>query len=224
MIQEVNGTKIYYEKMGSGRPMILLHGNGEDHTTFSEAMEILKDDFTLYALDTRGHGRSSASENLHYRTFAEDTKAFIDALAIEKPLVLGFSDGAITALILAFTYPDSVSAIISAGANTEPAGLTDEATEEIKKEYDATHSKLLALMLKEPRISEEELKTIKTPVLVVAGEDDAVRIEDTEKIAASIPNAKLHILAGENHISYIWHSGKIARIIQDEIKFLCNEA
>lgn len=220
MIQEANGISIYYEKEGRGKPMILLHGNGEDHTTFSEASAILKDRFTIYALDTRGHGRSSESCDMHYQSFAEDVKAFIDALSIEKPALLGFSDGAITALMLAFSYPDSVSAVISAGANTRPEGLTDEMLKDIRMEYEATDSALLSLMLSEPDISKEDLGKIAVPVLVVAGEHDAVKLEDTEMIASSIPNSKLCILKGEYHASYIWHSEKIARIVLEELPFL----
>ena len=220
MIQEANGISIYYEKEGRGKPMILLHGNGEDHTTFSEASAILKDRFTIYALDTRGHGRSSESCDMHYQSFAEDVKAFIDALSIENPSLLGFSDGAITALMLASSYPDSVSAVISAGANTRPEGLTDEMLKDIRKEYEATGSALLSLMLSEPDISKEELGRINVPVLVVAGEHDAVKLEDTEMIASSVPDAKLRILKGEDHASYIWHSEKIARIVLEELPFL----
>ncbi len=221
MIQEANGISIYYEKEGRGKPMILLHGNGEDHTTFSEASAILKDRFTIYALDTRGHGRSSESCDMHYQSFAEDVKAFIDALSIEKPSLLGFSDGAITALMLASSYPDSVSAVISAGANTRPEGLTDEMLKDIRMEYEATGSALLSLMLSEPDISKEDLGRINVPVLVVAGEHDAVKREDTQLIASSIPDAKLRILKGEDHASYIWHSEKIARLVLEELPFLC---
>ena len=220
MIQRANGISIYYEKEGRGKPMILLHGNGEDHTTFSEATAILKDRFTIYALDTRGHGRSSGSCDMHYQSFAEDVKAFIDALSIEKPALLGFSDGAITALMLASSYPDSVSAVISAGANTRPESLTDEMLKDIRREYEATGSALLSLMLSEPDISKEDLGRITVPVLVVAGEHDAVKLEDTEMIASSIPDPKLRIVEGEDHASYIWHSDKIARIVLEELPFL----
>ena len=75
-------------------------------------------------------------------------------------------------------------------------------------------------MLSEPDISKEDLGRINVPVLVVAGEHDAVKLEDTEMIASSVPDAKLRILKGEDHASYIWHSEKIARIVLDELPFL----
>ena len=127
MNQIIGDMQLHYVKCGKGRPMLLLHGNGEDHTIFTEAAAKLKKRFTLYAIDTRGHGRSTGGDNLHYTVFADDMKAFIDCLSIEKPVVLGFSDGAITALLLSSRYPDSVSAVIAAGANTSPGALAEEA-------------------------------------------------------------------------------------------------
>lgn len=224
MNQIIGDMQLHYVKCGKGRPMLLLHGNGEDHTIFTEAAAKLKKRFTLYAIDTRGHGRSTGGDNLHYTVFADDMKAFIDSLSIKKPVVLGFSDGAITALLLSSRYPDSVSAVIAAGANTSPGALVEEAVREMEEEYRKTHSPLLSLMLSEPDITAEELQRIKVPVLVIAGENDLVRRSDTEYIARSIRTSKLMILKGEDHSSYIWHSAEIADIAISEIGFLCNEA
>ena len=122
MFVETNGTRLYYEMEGSGTPLILLHGNGEDHTIFAPSIRILREHFTVYAIDTRGHGESEESDDIHYRTFMEDLRRFIDTLSIRKPIICGFSDGAITALMLAFTYPDIPRSIISSGANTTLTG------------------------------------------------------------------------------------------------------
>ena len=62
----VNGIQLYYEKTGHGRPLIMVHGNSEDHTIFKEAVEVLKEHFTCYTPDSRGHGQSSPCRELHY--------------------------------------------------------------------------------------------------------------------------------------------------------------
>ena len=223
MFVEANGTKLYCRKEGNGNPLILLHGNGEDHTIFIPAISVLKEHFTVYAIDTRGHGQSQESDNIHYRTFMEDLKGFIDALSIRKPIICGFSDGAITALMLAYAYPDIPLAIVSSGANTAPDGLIKEMRDEIRKGYEDTGNPLLRLMLEEPSITEEELNKIACPVLVTAGEHDAVRQEDTKLIARSIPRSRLLILSGEDHASYIAGSEKIAGIILGNEPFLIHE-
>lgn len=216
----VNGVNLFYEKRGQGKAMILLHGNGEDHTTFNKAATILEKKYTLYLVDTRGHGKSTGSD-FHYDIFADDVKAFIEALDIEKPIILGFSDGAITALLLASRYPELPSALVSAGGNTTPDGLKDEVKAYFEKEYEASPSPLISLMLREPHITEEELAKIKVPTLVLAGENDMIKLEDTMKIASSIPNAKLRIIKGEDHISYVFDSDIIAKVIEEEASFIC---
>ena len=223
MFVEANGTKLYCRKEGNGNPLILLHGNGEDHTIFIPAISVLKEHFTVYAIDTRGHGQSQESDDIHYRTFMEDLKGLIDALSIRKPIICGFSDGAITALMLAYAYPDIPLAIVSSGANTAPDGLIKEMRDEIRKGYEDTGNPLLRLMLEEPSITEEELNKIACPVLVTAGEHDAVRQEDTKLIARSIPRSRLLILSGEDHASYIAGSEKIAGIILGNEPFLIHE-
>ena len=120
----VNNTTLYYEKAGGGAPLILLHGNGESHEIFREAIPLLAEHFTVYTPDTRGHGNSAPAAQLHYTDMADDLAAFIDALGLGQPAVYGFSDGGIAAILLALRYPERVSRIAASGANLRPQGLT----------------------------------------------------------------------------------------------------
>ena len=79
----VNGLKLFYHKEGSGRPVILLHGNGEDHTIFDVAIRDLARSYTVYALDSRAHGKSDPVPSLTYREMAEDVAAFIRQQGLE---------------------------------------------------------------------------------------------------------------------------------------------
>ena len=78
----VNGIRLFYERTGEGRPLVLLHGNGEDHTIFDEAVEVLSNRFTCYAIDSRGHGQSDEVDELHYADMASDLLAFIGDLIV----------------------------------------------------------------------------------------------------------------------------------------------
>ncbi len=102
----VNGLKLFYHKEGSGRPVILLHGNGEDHTIFDVAIRDLARSYTVYALDSRAHGKSDPVPSLTYREMAEDVAAFIRQQGLEKPALVGFSDGGVVALLVALRWPD----------------------------------------------------------------------------------------------------------------------
>lgn len=93
MIFQVNNGHLYYEKSGAGRPLILLHGNGEMHKIFDKAIPILAENFTVYAIDSRGHGQSQPVLEYHYADMAEDIKCFIEALELKNPMLYGFSDG-----------------------------------------------------------------------------------------------------------------------------------
>ena len=122
MIAEVNGVRLFYEQYGSGSPLILVHGNGEDHTIFDEAVEMLSCRFTCYAVDSRGHGRSVYRGAFHYRDMAADYLAFMEALDLSDVTFLGFSDGGIIGL-LAASQTDRISNLITCGANTSPQGV-----------------------------------------------------------------------------------------------------
>ena len=212
MIAEVNGIRLFYEQYGAGSPLILIHGNGEDHTIFDEAVETLSCRFTCYSLDSRGHGRSAYRGVFHYRDMAADLLAFMEALDLSDVTVVGFSDGGIIGLIAA-SQTDRISNLIVCGANTSPQGvkngfrLTISLVNRIKKDP------LFDLMLTEPDISAEELGRIRARTLVLAGSRDLVKESDTKFIATRIPGAKFSILIGEGHGSYIVHSEKIANLV-----------
>ena len=97
----VNGIALHYEKSGEGRPLILLHGNGETHAIFDKALPLLAARFTVYAIDSRGHGESEGADAYHYADMKEDVRCFIQELKLEKPVLYGFSDGGIIGLLLA---------------------------------------------------------------------------------------------------------------------------
>ncbi len=119
MYIQLNGQILFYEQYGEGKPLILLHGNGEDHNIFNELCDKLKDDYTIYAIDTRGHGLSATPTEYHYSDMADDLLAFIDSLAISSPCVVGFSDGGITALLAAIKDQSKLGAMMCA----EPISL-----------------------------------------------------------------------------------------------------
>ena len=237
MVIVLESQVIYYTHEGNpdGRPIILLHGNGENHHIFDELSASLQGDFDIYAIDSRGHGMSACPKELHYKDMAGDLFRFIVELGIKKPLIVGFSDGAITALLLGTTHSDLINGIISCGANTNPGAIDFATKRAIKKAYkektagsssieknlDTISSELFAqtgelerLMLTEPDISTIALSHIHVPVLVMAGSRDCVKSSDTKKIASAIPQSRLVILPGESHESYVVHSVRLEEYVR----------
>lgn len=206
--------RLHYIEQGEGFPLILLHGNGEDHTYFKRQMEPFADHFRVIAVDTRGHGESPRGTGpFTLSRFAEDLKSFFDQHGISKCHLLGFSDGGNVALLFALKYPDRVERLILNGANLDPCGVKLKTqipivlgwglcrlcalfNQQAKQNWE-----MLNLMVTQPHIHRAELAGLDMPVLVVAGEQDMIRESHTQSIAANIPNSRLVILPGDHFIA-----------------------
>ena len=203
MTLNVNGTILYYETYGAGEPMILLHGNGEDHHIFDKITEKLKESFTIYAIDSRNHGKSQQTDDYSYETMSEDIYCFIRKLQLGKVFVIGFSDGAIISLILSINHSECIKKMALLGVNLKPEDFTEECYEYIKYQYEETQNPLFKLMLEQPNIKMDEVRTVKIPTLVIAGEYDLYRPEMFTELTDTMPDAKLIIMSGYEHDNYI---------------------
>ena len=129
----VNGVTLHYAVAGQGRPVILVHGNGESHAMFHREMaQLAAAGYWVYAPDSRGHGANDPLAEYHYADMAEDMYHFIRALGLEKPCFYGFSDGGIVGLLLALRHPDALSALAVSGANLTPEGVQPDFLAEIR--------------------------------------------------------------------------------------------
>ena len=213
MYIQLNSQVICYEKTGEGTPVILIHGNKEDHHIFDELVEIMSREHTVYAMDSRGHGESATPKEYHYSDMADDVINLIDALDIISPALVGYSDGGIVALLVAIRASNKLSRIVCCGANLSPAGIHHKDLREIKKDYKRDNDPRTLMILVEPDIDTSELQRISVPALIIAGEKDCIKERETNRIASNIKNSQLLILPGEDHSSYIEHTDKIYNYI-----------
>ena len=204
--------ELFYTKTGSGPPLLLLHGNGEDGTYFVHQVEEFSRDFTVYAIDTRGHGQSPrVGAPFTISQFADDLLAFMDRQGLPRADILGFSDGGNIALIFALRHPDRVRRLILNGANLDPKGVKPLVQLPIVLGYHfaslskspkaKARAELLCLMVNEPHIDPAELGKLSMPVLVIAGTRDMIRENHTRLIANRIPNARLVLIPGDHFIA-----------------------
>jgi pimeloyl-ACP methyl ester carboxylesterase len=215
MTIHVNDVDLFYEKTGSGQPFILTHGNGENHEIFDKIINLLSEKFCVYAVDTRGHGKSGKTNEYNYQDIANDFVEFIKQLGLVKPVFYGFSDGGIAGIIMASQHPDLLDKLIVSGANLTPDGLKSKWMFLIRIIYFFTRNKKIKMIISQPNINDCELRKIKTPTLVLAGQQDMIKEKHTLHIAEQIQNSKLKIIEGENHGSYIIHSAKLFEFIKD---------
>lgn len=210
---KLKDATLYYETYGTGQPLLLLHGNSQSIYAFAKQIPELSKHYKIIAVDTRGQGKSTdlTTGPLSYNLFANDMKQLLDSLHIDKTNILGWSDGGNTGLIMAIKYPSYVNKLAITGANLEPSDKAIESgvLKEVSKQLDqwekdtSAHAimeaRLFTMLLNEPHISVERLKSIKAPVLVMAGQHDLILEKHTKLIASSIPNSTLYIFKGASH-------------------------
>lgn len=213
----VNNININYEVCGEGKPIILLHGNSETHHIFDVLVEKLKENYKVYAIDSRCHGDSDNPQDISYDLMTRDVIEFIKKLKIEKQILYGFSDGGIIGILIAIGERELLSKLIISGANIYPSGMKKSMLYLSKIIYFFTRNKLFKMMIKEPNIKIEDLRKIKTPTVVLAGEKDVILSEHTKLIADNINGSTLEIIPNENHGSYIINSNKLYDIIKKYI-------
>ena len=211
---QLSEIKMHYSVYGEkGHPLIRVHGNGGSQNSLKEAATYLANDYTVYVIESRCHGQSSDPGVISYDLMARDIKEFIEAMGLQKPYLMGHSDGGINALVTAYTYPNLLGGIISCGANTTPDKFKPYFTIGVKINDVFNPNKLNDMMLTEPQITKELLSQITCPAYIVAGEFDIMWLSDTVFIHENIENSKIAIVKAGNHSSFISQDGKQAYVL-----------
>ena len=217
----------FYLEKGTGNALILLHGNGESSDYFKGQIDEFAEQYHVYAIDTRGHGRTPRGEMpFTIRQFADDLLGFMDGHRIAKAHLLGFSDGANIAMVFAMRHPDRVDRLILNGANLNADGVKRSTQIPIeigyriarrfagKSDSARRNAEMLGLMVNDPNVSPEELAGIQAKTLVIAGTRDMIRESHTCLIAESIPDARLVFVKG-NHFIANKHPVEFNRAVLD---------
>lgn len=114
---EIDGLRIAYDRVGEGPPLVLLHGFFGDGRVWRSQLDDLSDEFEVIAWDTPGCGRSSdPPEAFRMPDYAKCLSAFIEALQLERPHVLGLSFGSTLALELYRQKPELCMSLVLASA------------------------------------------------------------------------------------------------------------
>ncbi|MBC7878319.1 MAG: alpha/beta hydrolase [Anaerolineales bacterium] len=219
---ENNGARIWYATYGVGSPVILLHGGlGHSGNWGYQVPELVRSGYRAILIDSRGHGRSTRDTQPYtYELMASDVSAVMDALNLEKAAMVGWSDGACTALILASNTPTRVAGVFFFACNMDPSGTKEFEFTPIlgrcigrhKKDYAQLSvtpdqfdefSDAVGLMQKtQPNYSANDLAQISVPVAIVHSEyDEFIKREHAEYLAHNIPNAEFIYLPDVGHFA-----------------------
>jgi pimeloyl-ACP methyl ester carboxylesterase len=221
---EANGIKIHYAIYGQGSPVIFLHGGLANTDYWGNQVPAVAAHHTVILMDSRGHGRTTRDARPYgYDLMADDVVALMDVLKIPKADVVGWSDGGILGIDLALRHKERVGKVFAFAANTVTSGVVegveknptfaayiDRAGHEYvehsatPKEYDAFVDQISKMWADQPNWTDDQLKAIDTPVLVVDGDhDEAIKRPHTEYISATIPHAGLLILPNVSHFAFL---------------------
>jgi len=234
----VNDIEMYYEIHGEGTSLILLHGGLGNAGYWKNQIPVLSKQYMVIAVDSRGHGRSTSSEQpIGYALMASDVVALMDYLGIKKAHILGWSDGGIIGLDLAINHPDRLNKVVAYGANYNPSGVRSDVSESEKindyiekatKDYqtlspdptrwDAFLENIGQMWASEPDFTAEQLGSITVPILILDGDNDEfVNTEHTKDMAGLIPTAKLTLIADTGHFAVFEKPEEFNKVV---LKFL----
>ncbi|HEX6929878.1 MAG TPA: alpha/beta hydrolase [Gammaproteobacteria bacterium] len=250
---EVNGMQMYYEvsgpSVGEGEPLIVLHGAYMNIPSMGAIIPELAKTHKVYALEFQGHGRTTDIDRpITYPNLADDVAAFMDAVGLKQADVFGYSMGAAAGLHLAIRHPEKVRKLIAASVAYDFEGWQPAFREFIPQmnvemfvnmpfaaEYrelaanpdgfPALVEKLIALE-KEPMAWEADVKALKTPVLIIAGDADVATLEHTVAMfrllggggmgdmGVPLPASRLAILPATSHTAVIAQPELLAAFIE----------
>ncbi len=235
---QVNGIKMYYEIVGEGEPLVLLHGGGSTiQTSFGRIIPLLAKHRQLICVELQAHGRTSDRNTaISFQQDADDVAALLQHLKIKQSDILGFSNGGNTALQIAIRHPEMVRKIIACSVLLKRDGtfpqfwefMKNGTFEQMPQAYkDAflavnpdsnqlhnMYQKCAERMIHFKDFTDEEIKSIKAQVLLINGTTDVANTEHVKAMSKLIPDCELQILAG-GHGEYL---GEITTIQPNSAK------
>jgi pimeloyl-ACP methyl ester carboxylesterase len=224
---QVNGLDMYYESYGAGRPLVLLHGGV--HTiglSFGAMIPTLAATRRVIAVEVQGHGHTAdIDREMTVPAFADDVVALLDVLGVERADLFGFSLGGSTALEIAVRYPERVDRLVLASVRFQLDGYFDEISDpalwagskrlpteadfqEMADAYTAVAPDPSRFQDLPARCgvaanykgwSEDDLRALAAPALLIIGDTDFVHIEHAAKMHRLIPDARLAVLPDCTH-------------------------
>ena len=212
-------VRTYYEENGDGPPLVLLHPGGADSRAFERNLPGLADRFRVLRPDRRGHGRTPDVDGpITYELMAQDMIAFLEQVVGGPADLVGHSDGAPVARLVALRRPDLVRRLVVASGVFHHDGwapgaidLDEETTAfftayhgEVSPDgpdsFPALAAKLHRMQSQEPTLTVADLAGYPGPALVMVGDDDdEIPMEHTIALRQGLPRSQLAVVPGAGH-------------------------
>lgn len=218
---DVNGLRLYYEERGDGPPLVLLHGGLTTiELSFGTAMPQLAEHHRVIAVELQGHGRTADTERpMTFAHLAADVVGLLDHLGIEQADVFGFSLGGLTTYQLLVDHPGRVRRAIVAsadhrndrGGEIDPERLPTQQDFAAMRDayaavapdpghFEAFAAKAVGLVHGFGGWTDEQLRRIDVPVLVLIGDTDFILVPNAAEAVDLLPHGQLAVLPGTTHM------------------------
>jgi pimeloyl-ACP methyl ester carboxylesterase len=218
--EQLDGVPTWYEEHGDGEALVLLHpgGAGVDARAFKPNVGALAARFHVYTPERRGHGHTPDVEGpITFDAMAQDTIAFLDSVVGGPAHLVGCSDGAIVALLVALRRPGLARRVVLVAGvfhrdgwisevidpdNQPPAflaGLYEEVSPDGAEHYPVIVAKLARMHTEEPTLAASDLNGVTSRTLVMVGDDDEVRLEHAVAMYRGLSDAELMVVPGTSH-------------------------
>ena len=246
----VNGLEMYYEIHGSGgTPLVLLHGSFMTiDLNWGELLPVLAGSRQVIAVEMQGHGHTADIEREPtFAHFADDVAALLDHLGIDQADVLGYSLGGAVAIHVAVRHPEKVRKVVVISSAFRPEGWLPEVLtgiEGITAEmlsatplgdayrsvapdpdgFGALVERIKQVDSATPGPSNDEVRGIAAPVMLLMGDADGIRLEHAVEMFrllgggvfgdyAGVPPSRLAILPGATHVGLMMQTEALARLV-----------
>jgi pimeloyl-ACP methyl ester carboxylesterase len=216
---DLRGHQVYsYEWDNNGEALVLLHGGLSQTSHFDfTVLPAVEKTHHVFGYDRTAHGFTGDREgSMHFDFQYEEAVAYLEDVVKEPAHIIGFSDGAIIALMVAMRRPDLVKSVVSFGGNFHYSGtlplpewdgfISPEDREEhaatspdAPETLDGKIAKMFAIWKSEPNFTVADIEQIKCPVLVLVGDDDVISHKHSVLMYESIPQGRLAVIPGTSH-------------------------
>ena len=228
-VVDLDGVRTWYATHGAGEPLVYLHGGFSDSRELAPLLPRYAERFHVHTPDRRGHGRTPDVDGpFDFERLAGDIAAFVERVVGGPAHLVGFSDGATTALHVALRRPDLVRRLVLISGQYHADGLLPgllapnfaddpaaaaaamlssrlhrryvEVSPDGPDHFLTVTEKILRMAATEPRLDVRDLAGVRARTLVVAGDDDAIAAEHTLALYRGIPDAELAVVPGTSHV------------------------
>jgi pimeloyl-ACP methyl ester carboxylesterase len=216
---QLGAVKTWYDEHGQGEPLVLMHGGLVDARFFEPNLAALTERFHVYTPERRGHGRTPDVDGpITYQLMADDTIAFLDEVVGRPADLVGHSDGAFVAMLVAMQRPELVNRLVMISGGYDKSGEAmpemefdvdqvvqflgsayGEVSPDGEAHFPVVAAKIGEMTKTEPHLDVAELAKVRQRSLVMFSDDDLMTLTHAVDMYDALPNAQLAVVPGTSH-------------------------